>query len=141
MPILQKSTRTISPCSAALLPLQGPLSSGRASGPWRLLSTFIEDWICRQNEGGVPERLMLSMCECVGGEPRPKFVAVVVVVSLSRCRRTPPRAMCRKIRRARPPLSYAVSIRTQRRRLTAFQSWLALAECSGHNRNGQIEAS
>ena len=46
------------------------------------------------------------MCECLGGEPRPKIVVVVVVVSLSRCRRAPPRAMCRKIRRARPPLSY-----------------------------------
>ena len=47
--------------------------------------------------------------------PRGQRPRRIVVVSLSRCRRAPPRAMCRKIRRARPPLSYAVSIRTHRR--------------------------
>ena len=34
--------------------------------------------------GGVPDRLLLSVCECVaGGEPRPNIV--VVVVSLLSC--------------------------------------------------------
>ena len=76
-----------------------------------------------QSEGGYPNGLCFPCANVWGAEPRPKIVVVVVVVSsslsrhrclgivvssslLSRCRRTPPRSMCRKILRARPPLSY-----------------------------------
>ena len=63
-----------------------------------------------QSEGGYPNGLCFPCANVWRVNHGQKLLS-----SLSRCRRAPPRAMYRKIRRARPPLSYAVSIRTHRR--------------------------
>ena len=79
-----------------------------------------------QSEGGYPNGLCFPCANVWGLNHGQKLLSsllssllsrcCLVVVSLSsRCRRAPPHAMRRKIRRARPPLSYAVSIRTHRR--------------------------